>query len=244
MARIYVADIDPIFIRSVRMAFAGCRESEIVGDSGSGLRALADVRRLRPDVLLTDVQLPEMDGIALLRQVRRLAHPPAVVVCTRFYSCASMDWAYRYGASYFLCKPVDYDSLPRLLSDCAAAPAPVAVDDAQSGERERRAAGLREILTDFGISPKLNGCAYLIESVLRAREDALLLRNLSRGLYVELARSMGSTVPRVERSLRSAIDIAYERGSLKSRFSSRPSNKQFIEYLLKETLSKEGAWNN
>ena len=44
----------------------------------------------------------------------------------------------------------------------------------------------------FGISPKLNGCAYLIESVLRAGEDELLLRNLSRGLYVELARSTDS----------------------------------------------------
>lgn len=238
MARLYIADIDPIFIQGVRRAISGNRKVEIVGDAASGRRALADIRRLRPDVLLTDIQLPELDGIALLREARQLQKPPAVIICTRFYSTASMEWAYRYGAAYFLCKPVDYSNLPDLVLDCAEAevPMPKPLDDGE--KRARRAAGVRALLGEFGISPKLNGSAYLVESVLKAREDELLLRNLSRGLYQELARQMDTTVSRVERSLRSAIDVAYQRGALRSRFAARPSNKQFIEYLLRES---EGA---
>lgn len=243
MTRVYIADIDPLFIRNVRRAFSVCHSAEIVGESGSGRQALAQIQRLRPDVVLADIQLPELDGIALLREVRRLRNPPAVVICTRFYSSASMEWAYRYGASFFLCKPVDYARLPGLMADCAAAPSPEPEDDGLEEARARRAAGVRALLLDFGISPKLNGSAYLVESVLRAGEDDLLLRNLSRGLYAELARAMDSTVSRVERSLRSAIDIAYERGSLRSRFPTRPSNKQFIEYLLRESAGFEARLN-
>ena len=236
MVRLYIADLDALHIRNVRRACAGSRSVQVVGEASSGKRTLDDILRLRPDVLLTDIQLTELDGIALLRECGRLRNPPAVVICTRFYSAASMDWAFRYGAAYFLCKPLDYARLPELISECAGRPreeGPMA--EAPADDHGRRAAGVRALLKDMGIPPKLNGSAYLVESVLRAQDDALLLRNLSRGLYVELAGRMDSTVPRVERSLRSAIGIAYERGTLKRHFSRRPTNRQFIEFLLRES---------
>ena len=239
MVRLYIADIDPIFVRGVRRAVCGCQRVEIVGEASSGRQALSDIRRLQPDVLLADIQLPELDGIGLLRETRRLLRPPSVIICTRFCSGASMEWACRYGAAYFLLKPVDFSSLPGLVLDCAATEPPPARTEDAGDERARRAAGVRALLGEFGISPKLNGCAYLVESVLKAREDGLLMRNLSRGLYQELARHMNSTVSRVERSLRSAIDVAYQRGTLQGRFTTRPSNKQFIEFLLKESERTE-----
>ena len=73
MARLYIADIDPVFIRSVRMALSGCRRVEIAGEASSGRKALDDILRLKPDVLLSDIQLPELDGIALLQSSR--THP-------------------------------------------------------------------------------------------------------------------------------------------------------------------------
>lgn len=236
MVRLYIADIDPHFIAAVRRAVARSQNVMVVGEAQTGRKALSEIHRLRPDVLLTDIQLPELDGIALLREAKRLHVPPAVIVCTRFYSTASMEWAFRYGAAFFLCKPIDFDRLPDLVVDCAGQvqPLPNNMED-DNDTRNQRAANVRALLRDMGISPKLNGSAYLVESVLRARENDLLLRNLSRGLYVELAEQLDTTVARVERSLRSAIDIAYERGSLRRRFSSRPSNKQFIEYLLRES---------
>lgn len=241
MVRLYIADIDRQFIAAARRAVSQSRRVTLIGDAQSGRRALDDIQRMRPDVLLTDIQLPELDGIALLRESRRLRVPPAVVVCTRFYSTASMEWAFRYGASYFLCKPIDYDRLPDLVADCSTqiVQPMETYDDADA--QARRAASVRALLRDMGISPKLNGSAYLVESVLRASDNDLLLRNLSRGLYVELAEQLGTTVSRVERSLRSAIGIAYERGSLRRRFTCRPSNKQFIEYLLRESEPENDA---
>lgn len=236
--RLYIADMDESFVAKLRHTLHGSLSTEVVGNTGSGREALREVCRLLPDVLITDISLPELDGIALLREIGKLRRPPAVIVCTRFYSQASMDCACRFGASFFLCKPVEMSSLPRLIDECAPdrSEAAAAFDrQPDPQDRESRGAAVRELLTCIGLSPKLSGSAYLIEAVMRCQEDDVLLRNLSRGLYVELAGRMGTTVSRIERSLRNAIAIAYERGSLSDRFSHRPSNREFIEYLLSES---------
>lgn len=232
MVRLYIADLDTAFVRDVRKAVSRGKSVEVVGEARDGAKALADIRSLRPDVVLTDIPLPELDGIALLRETRRMRRPPSVIVCTRFYPTACMDWCFRYGAAYFLCKPIDVERLPELVEACAAR---VDTPEPAAGPGDDAAAGVQALLTRLGISARLNGSAYLVKAVLWARENELLLRNLSRGLYSELARGMNTTVPRVERSVRSAIAVAYERGSLAERFPRKPTNRQFIEYLLRET---------
>ena len=232
MVRLYIADLDAAFIRTVRKAMARSHTVEVVGEAGDGAKALSDIKRLAPDVVLTDIPLPELDGIGLLRETRRMRRPPSVIICTRFYPTACMDWCFRFGASYFLCKPVDCERLPELVTACAVSPTtPEPADDAPDAE----AASVQAMLAEIGIPAKLNGSAYLVKAVLWARENGLLMRNLTHGLYLELAGSMGTTVSRVERSVRNAIAIAYERGSLRQRFPTKPTNRQFIEFLLRET---------
>ena len=232
MTRLYLADLDAQFLRNVRKVVSRNHSIEVVGQAGDGRKAMEDMHRLQPDVLLTDIQLPGMDGLALLRESRRLRRPPSVIICTRFYPASCMDWCFRYGASYFLCKPIDCERLPELILDCAAERAPQIKESSTDDECAER---VRSLLSDMGISSRLNGSAYLINSVLFARENDLLMKNLSHGLYRELASRMNTTVSRVERSLRSAIGVGYERGSLKDRFPGKPTNRQFIEYLLRET---------
>jgi hypothetical protein len=82
------------------------------------------------------------------------------------------------------------------------------------------------------MSARLDGAVYFIEAVACCRRDEMLLRNMSRGLYARLAERMNTTVSRIERSMRSAIAIAYSQGTLKRHFTHRPTNREFIEYLL------------
>lgn len=240
--RLYIADMDEVFVARVRSAVAGCQDIEIVGNARNGRQALKEIVRLAPDVILTDIPLPELDGIALLRETQRLRRPPSVIVCTHFCSDASMQCASRYGASFFLCKPIEIQSLPALIVECgrsmlgrADAPKP----EEQSQERNARASIVRTLLKELGISSRLNASAYLVEAAVHCYGDELLLRNLSHGLYAELANRMDTTVSRVERSLRSAISIAYERGTLGERFPRKPTNKQFIEFILREVDEAE-----
>ena len=233
--RLYIADVDARFVALIRDAVVRRTDMELVGNSGNGRVALGEIMRLSPDVVLTDIPLPELDGIALLNEIRRMRRPPAVIVCTRFYSQASMSCASKYGAAFFLCKPVDLQSLSGLILECGTAADRFPIQD-NAGEKEdataRRSSLARDLMKKLGISPKLDGSAYILETVLHCR-DEMLLRNLSRGLYAELARRMNTTPQRVERSLRSAIQIAYDRGTLSQHFNSKPTNRQFIAYMLR-----------
>ena len=231
--RLYIADLDAAFIARIRAAAAPCREIEIVGTASDGAVALNDIQRLRPDVLLTDIPLPGLDGIALLREAHRMRKPPAVIVCTRFYSNASMECACKYGASFFLCKPVEPASLPRLILECGGTDAAEEPAEADA-PRQRRSEQAKRLLRRLGFPAKLSGSGYLLEAALLAGDDPLLMKNLSRGVYCQLASRMGTTVSRVERCLRSAISVAYDRGELSARFPSRPSNRELLDYLLRE----------
>lgn len=234
---LYIADMDARFIARVRGALAGHPDISVCGSAGDGIRALEDLRHLCPDVLLTDISLPGLDGIALLRETRRLRQPPAVIICTRFCSDAIMACTCRLGASFFLCKPVEPASLPALILECRAFQTPAPVEIARQGEegpeQERFASSARALLQRLGMSPRLSGYAYALQAVQCCQGDARLLKNLSSGVYARLATQSGATVPRVERALRSAIAIAYERGALRELFPRRPTNRQFIEYLLR-----------
>jgi len=240
---LYIADMDTQFITGIRRAVARCQGIEIVGSSGNGRTALRDCLRLKPDVVISDIPLPEFDGISLLREFQRFSKAPAVIVCTHFYSDATLKCACRYGASFFLCKPIEMATLPELIQECGRSSRQSVIDieknDRQNDTGSLRGAIVHKLLKDWGMSARLDGAAYFIEAAVRCQGDAILLKNLSKGLYAQLAQRMDTTVSRIERSMRNAIAIAYDRGTLSQCFDHRPSNREFIEYLMNAADQKE-----
>ena len=244
--RFYIADMDEQFIARVRGVIARCMGIDIVGSTCNGRTALMESLRLKPDVVMTDIPLPDLDGISLLHEFQHISHAPSVIVCTRFYSDASMQCACRYGAAFFLCKPVEISSLPELILECGRSrQEPVLNTDNQNLETEAqrlRGAITLELLKEIGMSARLDGAAYCLEAAVYCHDDAMLLRNLSKGLYAQLAQRMGTTVSRIERSMRSAIGIAYDRGTLNRHFSHRPTNREFLEYLMNAVDQAERSY--
>ena len=238
--RIFVADVDVNHIASVRRAIARVPELEFAGYEEDGRLALQCITTLRPDILLTDIQLPCMDGFSLLREVQRMKDAPVSIVITRFYSDICVGYAFKYGAVYVLYKPIDYNHLSDIILECWQTKRRRAFreETGYPGDKSREAVQfVRGMLLDLGIPSRMSGSLYLTEAVLHLQENRHLLKNLSKGLYAELGAQLRTTPSRIERSLRSAINTAYERGSLRRYFSQRPSNKQFIEFMM-ESMEK------
>lgn len=233
--RLLVVDADPIFTDKVCRSLAGASNIEIVGTECNGHQAMKRIALLHPDMILMDVQLPGMDGLSILKETRLMKRPPIVIFCTRFYSEFSMENAQRNGAAYFLYKPIEFHALSGLITECYAA-AHAATQSVPRGiaaeSRVNEIPQIRALLMEMGIPSRLTGNLYLVESILLIKDNRMLLSNLSKGLYSELSIKMGTTPARVERALRNAISIAYDRGRLKKYFACRPSNKEFIEYML------------
>ncbi|MGN6187858.1 MAG: response regulator transcription factor [Conexibacter sp.] len=102
--RVLLVDDDPLVRSGLRMMLAGAEQVEVVGEADDGRGVLAAVDRHRPDVVLMDIRMPQLDGIAATRLLRAQPSPPDVVVLTTFDADEHVLRALRAGAAGFLLK--------------------------------------------------------------------------------------------------------------------------------------------
>jgi DNA-binding NarL/FixJ family response regulator len=102
--RVLLVDDDALVRAGLRMILSSSEEIDVVGEAADGAEALAAVQAHRPDVVLMDIRMPEMDGIAATAAIRRLATPPHVIVLTTFQADEHVMNALRAGADGFLLK--------------------------------------------------------------------------------------------------------------------------------------------
>lgn len=235
--KLLIADADARFTDQIVRYLKRYPDIEITAVEKDGRDALGRIQENPPDVVLFDLLLPGMDGISLLRSINEHPQAPATICCTRFYTDVMLEAARTNGASYLIFKPFEFHTLyPAIQAsaelnrslrrlNCA-----VGLQDADAAMRSGL---IRNYIISLGVPTKLIGCSYLVEAVLLAQEDMSLMHNLSKGLYLEIARRMSATPSRIERCIRNAISAAYQKGELRLRMTSCPSNKEFMNYILR-----------
>jgi len=102
--RVLLVDDDPLVRAGLAMIIASAGDLLIVGEAGDGLEAVDSVRAHRPEVVLMDIRMPRLDGIAATARLRAMRPPPEVLVLTTFQADAYVLDALRAGASGFLLK--------------------------------------------------------------------------------------------------------------------------------------------
>jgi DNA-binding NarL/FixJ family response regulator len=102
--RVLLVDDDPLVRAGLAMIIATATDMQVVGEAGDGEEAIDAVRTHRPDVVLMDIRMPNLDGIRATAQVRTLPQPPEVLVLTTIAADAYVLDALRAGASGFLLK--------------------------------------------------------------------------------------------------------------------------------------------
>jgi DNA-binding NarL/FixJ family response regulator len=102
--RVLLVDDDPLVRAGLRMILSSAEDLAVVGEVGVGSQAVQAVREHRPDVVLMDIRMPELDGISATQRLRALPEPPQVIVLTTFHLDEYVLRASRVGASGFLLK--------------------------------------------------------------------------------------------------------------------------------------------
>jgi DNA-binding NarL/FixJ family response regulator len=156
--KVLLVDDDALVRAGLRIILSSAEDLEVVGEADDGARVLAAVREHRPDIVLMDIRMAEMDGITATAALRRLDPPPQVIVLTTFQADEQVMSALRAGASGFLVKdtpPAEIINAVRLVTSGNAIISPSVTrmllahfGETQASERRRAAAQRLATLTD------------------------------------------------------------------------------------------------
>ncbi len=158
MVKVLLVDDDALVRAGLRMILSSAEDLEVVGEADDGARAVAAVREHRPDVVLMDIRMPEMDGITATAALRALDDPPQVIVLTTFHADEQVMAALRAGAGGFLLKdtpPAEIVAAVRLVASGEAMLSPSVtrtllshLGDPEASERRRIARERLATLTE------------------------------------------------------------------------------------------------
>lgn len=207
-----------------------------------GKKAVDAICTMRPDVVLMDFFLPRLDAIGVIKSIytRSLTRIPQFMIMSGFDNPNMEREAILGGADYFVLRPFDAAQMAnRILSLCGKQLRPtvpeVRYTVADNGSLEMR---VTEIIHQIGVPAHIKGYQYLRDAILMAIEDEDIINAVTKRLYPAVAKKHATTSSRVERAIRHAIEVAWDRGdvdTLNAYFGytvntgrGKPTNSEFI----------------
>ncbi len=259
--RILIADDNPDFRGLLVDALEEERDFEIVGVATDGYQALQHIMAISPDVVLLDVVLPLLDGFGVMKAVSSmtLKNKPSIIVLSSFATEHTTAEAAMLGAQYFMVKPFDMPTLMdrirmvagrlRTQPFLSATPSPARVARTDLDIETR----VTDIIHEIGVPAHIKGYQYLREAIMVAVKDRDAINAITKVLYPSVAKTFSTTPSRVERAIRHAIEVAWDRGDIEtlqsffgytvSNVKGKPTNSEFIA-MISDRLSlqlKAGA---
>jgi two-component system response regulator (stage 0 sporulation protein A) len=195
--------------------FIGDEDFEVVGCSSDGISAISMIADKRPKVLITELVISGYDGISVISRVKELGQNIKIVVLTALCSDDAVIRATHAGADYFLAKPYKFSTLKeRLLSLFEPKVDKKSVNDGlhQVSLEEK----ISKIFINVGIPPHIKGYSFLREGVKMAVEEPEIINNITKKLYPSIGEKYNTTASKVERAIRHAIEVAWNRGRIES----------------------------
>ena len=215
---------------------------DVITCKKDGNQLLTDIGRYEPDVVVGDIFMPNLDMLGVLNAVRamdNLKTRPMIMVMSSFDNPQLEKGALENGAAYYFIKPFDISVLAEriiLLSGWKNKPQQSNVVSYNS-ERDLEFM-ITEIIHQIGVPAHIKGYHYLRDSIVLSVNDPEYINCITKLLYPTVAKMHNTTSSRVERAIRHAIEVAWDRGDvnvLDSYFGytinvgrGKPTNSEFI----------------
>lgn len=234
MRRILIADVGVDFRASLNKALSAEPDLQVIGETGDGTELIRMTREMKPDAVMMDTVLTGMDGLEVLDELSKLAAPPKIMILSSYTGSNVVDAAAAKGADFFMAKPCRFSAVcERLRQVMSPGGAELGQDSGPSLEAQVTA-----IIHEVGVPAHIKGYQYLREAIIIAVNDMDVINAVTKVLYPEVAKRFGTTASRVERAVRHAIEVAWDRGDLEtlqkyfgytvSNAKGKPTNSEFI----------------
>lgn len=249
--KILIVDDNKEFVKLLTIYINSQSDMEVVASTYDGKNAVELIKKHNPDILLLDVIMPEKDGLSVLEEISNSEElkRPTTVVMSAIGQEKITQKAIALGATYYVVKPFDMETLVdrlRDLLDSSSGYEGVGFDMCYSksvvnnNSKPTTPIEVRvtNIIHDVGVPAHIKGYQYIREAILLAVKDEDIINAITKTLYPTLASMFSTTPSRVERAIRHAIEVAWNRGQIEvhdkifgytvNSNKGKPTNSEFI----------------
>lgn len=199
-------------IGMVREYFNGA-EIDIKYEAHDGEEGMEEIERHKDDIdlIILDLIMPNRDGIYVLSEMKKRGINKKVIVATSYNAAEVIREVSEYGVSYYVLKPFDLSLLEKRIHDITNKKEDGSDIDFYASNLQ---VSITKMLHELGIPSHIKGYQYIREAVGIIFEKPEIIGGITKELYPELASKFNTTVSRVERAIRHAIEVSWNRGNL------------------------------
>lgn len=217
---------------------------EVAASASGGEQALRIFGEVKPDVLILDIVMPDMDGFEVLEKLHK--GDCKVLVLSALTKDVFITKAVNLGADYYMRKPCSAENVIKRVQDLIN----VSGEDKAKSGRVIKNRSLEEKITNVfitvGIPAHIKGYQFLREAIKLAIDDPEVINSITKKLYPEVAEKFDTSPSKVERAIRHAIEVAWNRGKIENinslfgvrvyNHNEKPTNGEFIALVADKML--------
>ena len=188
------------------------------------------------DLILLDLIMPKKDGISVLEEIKGIQGLPKIIVLTSYNTPDIIRKVASFGVNYFMLKPFELPELERKILE--------STNEIKTGSRtldlyhNNLQIAITNVLHELGVPSHIKGYSYIREGILEVFLNPSVIGGITKELYPKIADDFNTTVSRVERAIRHAIEVSWNRGNwdlMQDIFGysvdidkAKPTNSEFI----------------
>ena len=243
--RVFLLQENQTLNEELKRLFTESGEFEVVGCACDGITGLEMIEDKKPSFVVMELALAGYEGIGLIEKIIGLGLGIKIIVVSAMSREEIIQSALNKGASYYMVKPMNFSLLKERLLDLDR-------EEVRSGtifgkgKEVSVEEKISKIFINVGIPPHIKGYSYLREGVKMAVENPDIINNITKKLYPMIGEKYSTTASKVERAIRHAIEVAWNRGRIDSLNSilgvrayvgaEKPTNGEFIALVADKML--------
>lgn len=246
---VIIVDDNEKVIENIDSALSKDTAIQIIGKAKNGQEAYELIRKSTPYVVILDLIMPKMDGLSLMNKVNddgAMIKMPFFIITSAISNENVIQDAFGYGAGYYLLKPFETNMIADRVKGVKSYNKRIPETKKIIGAGEDRKHFMERniendvtsIIHDVGVPAHIKGYQYLREAIIMSVNDNEMLNSITKILYPSIAKKFQTTSSRVERAIRHAIEVAWNRGRMDTidelfgytinAEKGKPTNSEFI----------------
>ncbi len=210
--KVLAVDDNAAQVSMIKKYFNGSEKIEVVDSASNGEEAISKIKSLDFDIILLDLIMPKKDGFGVLEYMKENDINKSVIVLTSFNEEDTISTISEYGVKYYALKPFELKSLENIIIKIMKSKK--SNNELVEIQDKDMQIQITKLLHELGIPSHIKGYQYIRSAILMVYDNPSFIGGITKELYPDLSIKFNTSIQRVERAIRHAIEVSWLRGDI------------------------------